>query len=89
MIENRVKRIIELVSSEYDSSVIIVFNRLERIESTLEIRFKVYYDYSVNSETGSNAVILTNEQINDLNYLYSTFRDLMDSYILEQYTAII
>lgn len=89
MIANRVDKIIYLVSSEYDSSVLIAFNKLERIESALEIRFKVYYDYSVNSEIKSNAVILTSEQINDLNYLYSTFRDLMDSYILEQYKAII
>ena len=89
MIQNRVDKIIYLVSSEYDSSVSIVFNKLERIESALGIRFKVYYDYDIKGLLGSSSVILTNEQINDLNYLYSTFRDLMDSYILEQYKAII
>ena len=89
MIENRTKKIIELVSSEFDCSVTIVFNRLERLTACGEIRFKVYYDYSINGKIYSNAVILTSEQINDLNYLYRTFRDLIDSYILEQYAAIL
>lgn len=30
MIQNRVEKIIDLLSSEYDSSVLIVFNKLER-----------------------------------------------------------
>lgn len=88
MIVNRVKRIIELVSSEYDISIIIKFNRIEKIESSLEFKWKIYYDYSIiNPIYRSNSIICTNEQINDLNYLYKTFTDIVDSEILYQYRA--
>lgn len=88
MIENRVQKIIDLVSSEYDIDVIIKFNKIEKVESSLEFRWKIYYDYMViNPIFKSNSIICTNEQIHNLNYLYKTFSDILDSEILSQYRA--
>lgn len=88
MLENRIKKIIDLVSSEYDMSIIIKFNKIEKIESSLEFRWKIYYDYSIIDPIyRSNSIICTNEQINDLNYLYKTFTDIVDSEIIYQYRA--
>jgi len=88
MIENRVQKIIELVSSEYDIDIIIRFNKIEKVESSLGFIWKIYYYYTIiNPICKSNSIICTNEQINDLNYLYRTFSDIVDSEILSQYRA--
>lgn len=84
IIENRVKQIIELISSEYDMTCNITYNKMDYVDDY----YIVYYDIECCDFSKSSTVILVDSDISNLQYLYNDFNDIMQDFIVSCYKVI-
>lgn len=84
IIENRVKQIIELISSEYDITCNITYNKICYVDDY----YIVYYDIECGGFSKSSTVILIDSDITNLQYLYNDFNDIMQDFIVSCYKVI-
>ena len=82
MEELKVRKIIELVNASYNMKYNIAINRIEKLKQD---RLKIYYDYEIDNKEFTDFIEISSGAINDLNYLYNTFRTLSYDKILNEY----
>lgn len=82
MEELKVRKIIELLNASYNMRYNIVINRIEKLKKE---QLKIYYDYEIDNKEFTDFIEISSSAVNDLNYLYSTFRTLSYDKILELY----
>ena len=79
------KLMIELVNRKYNEKVDISFGGWERIESAIEIRFKLKVNYVIDNEFSDFNIIIKSEDLGDLNLIRDLLITRVDNYILNHY----
>ena len=79
------KLMIELVNRKYNERVDITFGGCERIESAIEIIFKLKVNYAIDNEFSDFNIIIKSEDLGDLNLIRDLLITRVDNYILKHY----